>query len=123
MSDIDTRLDEIATLNKLAHPELDGACYICGINPTLIKQLMADEFEKLIGEDKQFAITEKDVRELCGYNYFFENNLDPNYSAFLDYKTKDFSAGYDNDIPLFSYHNADRLIKNKLRKRLEEWKK
>ena len=38
--------------NKLVHPELNGACAICGIDPTKIKQL----FQELIDE------VSKDIR-------------------------------------------------------------
>ena len=45
--------DDKANYNKMVHPELDGACYICGINPKDIEALIAeariDELERLIG--------------------------------------------------------------------------
>jgi len=40
MNDIDKKLDELTSLNKTVHPELKGACYICGINPNEVKQLI-----------------------------------------------------------------------------------
>ena len=47
------KLDDKANYNKMVHPELDGACYICGINPKDIEALIAeariDELERLIG--------------------------------------------------------------------------
>lgn len=74
--------------------------------------------ERVIRADEQFVITEADVQELHGNNYFFDNGLDVDYSIFLDDKRESFSVGEPNDIPFFSYQNADKLIKSRQRQAL-----
>jgi len=43
-------IDELVKLNKMTHPELDGACYICGINPKVITQAMLDALPEKVDE-------------------------------------------------------------------------
>ena len=44
-------IDDITKLNKIVHPELNGACYICGINPSELLQLVLD----VIGADEKIT--------------------------------------------------------------------
>lgn len=127
MTDFNTKLDEVIfDLNDLSYAsfatreEADRVADTLDYKRAEAKQAIIDLIDKeLIGEDERFVITEEDVQELHGNNYFFDNELDVDYSIFLDDKLEQFEVGYLKDIPFFSYHNADRLIKNKQRKTLK----
>lgn len=72
MSDIDTRLDEIL-LKDLILATDDGQPYIKYTDTAVeaIKQLMADEFKKLIGEDDEYDALTID----SDYDYAARNQL------------------------------------------------
>ena len=51
-------MSKLAEYNKLVHPELNGACAVCGINPADIKLLFQELIDEVIGHDLEYRETE-----------------------------------------------------------------